>query len=237
MANLKNTQAGFLQDASTLIESARSLPEIAEVLAGYGYDAARLEEGRRIWNEADALTKKQALEHGGKREASQEFGKTWESAQAAYMKTLKIARVAFGDETKAIAALKLYGPRKQTIAGWLEQAGTLYSNLAGDPALSSRLARFGYSDAKLAAEAALVAEVRSKSQAQIQGSGAAQSATAARDQKLRELDSWVSELRTICRVAFYEKPQELEKLGVLVLNGPRRARKAEASQAASAGAG
>jgi hypothetical protein len=32
-------------------------------------------------------------------------------------------------------------------------------------------------------------------------------------------------------VAFYESPQELEKLGVMVLNGPRRAKKAEAAAA------
>jgi hypothetical protein len=235
MGNLRNTQAGFLQDASTLIENALSLPEIAAVLAVYGYDEVRLEEGRRLWREADALAKKQLMEHGGKREASQELGKSWENAHAAYMKTLKVARVAFGDEARAITALGLYGPRKQTISGWLEQASILYTNLEGDPALAARLARFGYSDAKLAAEAALVAEVRAKSLAQTQGTGAAQTATAARDKKLRELDNWISEFRTICRVAFYENPQELEKLGVLVQNAPRRAKKAEASAAPAGG--
>ena len=35
--------------------------------------------------------------------------------------------------------------------------------------------------------------------------------------------SQVSDFRTICRVALYERPQELEKLGLMVLNGPRRA--------------
>ena len=49
-----------------------------------------------------------------------------------------------------------------------------------------------------------------------------------RDAKLRELDDWVSNFRSVCRVALYEKPQELEKLGVMVLNVPRRtAKKAE----------
>jgi hypothetical protein len=60
--------------------------------------------------------------------------------------------------------------------------------------------------------------VRLGSQAQAQGSGTAQSATVARDGKLRELDVWVSDFRTICRVAFYENPQELEKLVYCFLN-------------------
>jgi hypothetical protein len=55
----------------------------------------------------------------------------------------------------------------------------------------------------------------------------------ARDGKLRELDVWVSDFRTICRVAFYENPQELEKLGMMALNGPRRSAKKAAGAAKS----
>ena len=74
--------------------------------------------------------------------------------------------------------------------------------------------------------------------AKTEGSGTAQASIVARDKKLHELDSWVSELRTIARVAFYEEPQELEKLGVIVLNGPRRsAKRAEAARATSGASG
>jgi hypothetical protein len=48
---------------------------------------------------------------------------------------------------------------------------------------------------------------------------------------MRELDSWVSDLRAICKVAFYDSPQELEKLGLASLNAPRRKRAAQASSA------
>jgi hypothetical protein len=225
--NLKNTLAEFLQGSRTLIENAIGLPEIAEALAGYGYDEAGLREGLRLWSEADSLAKKQAKDYGEQYEATQELEKARAAANAVYMKTLKVARVAFGDNAKAIAALKLYGPRKQSVAGWVEQATLLYSNLASDAKLAEALGRFGYGQEKLKAEAALVEEVRRKTQTQAQGSGAAHSATAARDKKLRELDTWVSELRTICRVAFYESPQELEKLGKMALNSHRRAKKAE----------
>ena len=110
-----------------------------------------------------------------------------------------------------------------TIAGWMDQASTLYTNLSSDARLSAGLARFGYSAAKLDMEKALIEDLRLEIQAQAHKIGGAQSTTAARDSKLRELDTWVSDFRTICRVAFYENPQELEKLGVMVLNGPRHA--------------
>jgi hypothetical protein len=229
----QGTMADFLQGAKTLIENAAGLPEIAQALALYGYDSGRFEEGRRLWAEADALAKRQSLDSGGRFEATQEFDKAWAQANGAYMKALKVARVAFGEEPKAIAALKLYGPRKQSLAGWLEQAETFYSNLAADSALSGRLLRYGYASAKLGAEAASIEAVRQRTQAKVQGSGTAQASTAARDKKLRELDAWVSELRTIARVAFYESPQELEKLGLMALNAHRRAKKAEAAPASA----
>jgi hypothetical protein len=237
MLDHRSTQAEFLQGARTLIENAAGIPELAAALGGYGYDAARLKEGLQLWAEADELAKKQSIGYGEQYEATQELGKAWTDANAAYMKTLKVARVAFGDDPKAIAALKLYGPRKQSVAGWLEQAGTLYANLGSDAKLMEALARFGYGAAKLQAETALVEALRRQTQVKAQGTGAAQAATAARDKKLRELDTWVSELRTICRVAFYESPQELEKLGLMALNGPRRARKAEEAKVAAGVAG
>ena len=134
-------------------------------------------------------------------------------------------------------ALKLYGPRRLTIAGWMDQATTLYANLSSDARLSAGLVRFGYSAEKLDMEKALVEDLRVAIQARAQKAGGAQSTTAARDAKLRELDTWVSDFRTICRVAFYENPQELEKLGVMVLNGPRHATKKAQAAAGSTKAG
>ena len=227
----QGSQADFLAEAKTLIENAIALPEIAAALGQYGYDAARLAEGRALWAQADAAMKKQSLDSGSRSGAVAEHEKAWEKANAAYMKALKVARVAFGDDAKAITALMLYGPRKQSLSGWLEQAETFYANLAAESSLAMSLERYGYTSRKIGEERALVAAVRESGFAKVQGAGAAQSSTAARDEKLRELDSWVSELRTIARVAFYEEPQELEKLGLLALNGPRRVKKLEASPA------
>ena len=223
MSHQKNSLADFMQGAHTLIENAIANPELAVVLAGYGYDAARLKEGRRLWAHVDELAKKQVANYGGQYEATQSYEKAWTAAHSAYMKTLKVARVAFGDDAGAVAALKLYGPRRLTIAGWMDQATTLYTNLSSDARFSAGLVRFGYSAAKLNVEKALIEDLRLEIQAHAQKTGGAQSTTATRDDKLRELDTWVSDFRTICRVAFYENPQELEKLGMMVLNGPRHA--------------
>ena len=112
MYSSRNSIADFMQAALTLIENAGSDPVIAAILAGFGYDRGRLAGGRRLWTEADVLAKKQSADYAGQHGGTQEFDKVWTSANATYIKTLKVARVAFGEEATAISSLKLYGPRK-----------------------------------------------------------------------------------------------------------------------------
>ena len=79
----QNGLADFMQGARTLIENAIASPEFATILAGYGYDTARLEEGRSLWAEVDGLAKKQVADYGGQYEATQRFEKAWATANAA----------------------------------------------------------------------------------------------------------------------------------------------------------
>lgn len=228
----KNSQAEFLQRTWTLIENASGMPELASVLVEYGYDEACFAVGKKLWKEANALAKRKDADYGSQYEATKELNEAWRVAATAYGKTLRIARVAYASDSKAYGTLRLMGPRKQTLAGWYEQAGTLYENLANDPQLAEKLVRFGYTEQKLAAERELVETVKLKSRYKTHGTGAAQLATAERDEKLRELDAWVSELLTVCRVAFYGHPQELEKLGVMAQTSWHRGKPAGSSPAA-----
>ncbi len=214
----------FLTESRILVENARHLPDMSAVLKDFGYTAERLDQGLALLAETEALIQKQIREYGESYAATQALTDAWAAADAVYIKTLKVARIAFGDEPGSGAALKLSGLRKQTVTGWLDQASTFYANL--NAGFGDRLARFGYTPAKLAAEAALVEGVRQTLQAQAKESGEAQQATVVRDAKVAEFDTWVSELRAIARVAFADEPQKLEKLGIVVLNAPRAKRKA-----------
>ena len=227
------SMAQFIEASKILIENARGLPEVAQALAGFGYDEARLAEGSKLWSDAEALVRKQTKEYGEQYQASSEAEAARADFEGAYMRALKVARVAFSEDALAGGALKLFGPRKQSTSGLIDQAATFYANLAADTKLVAKMSRFGYTEAKLKGEASQLEALRAKLQAQAKETGEAQAATAARDAKLRDLDAWVSDLRAICKVAFYGSPQELEKLGLTSMNGPRR-KKAEKAPAAKA---
>jgi len=217
-----NVLGEFLIRSRILIENAHSIPEINERLLGYGYTPQRWGEGFALLAAAEASVSQQLREYGESYAATEAVNRVWKEANAVYMKTLKVARIAFGDEPKAAVALKLQGPRKETVEGWMDQASVFYGNLIGDATLGDRLTKFGYTAAKLADEAALVDQVRKVLNAQGKETGEARQATADRDRQVADLDAWVGELKALARVAFTDDPQQLEKLGVVVLNAPRR---------------
>jgi hypothetical protein len=208
-----------------MIENGSSDPVAKAALAVYGYTDEKLMAGRTLYNDAFNLQAAQKKEYGEQIEATLALNEIWGKAHQQYIKTLKIARVALADHARADKAAMLYGRRKISISGWLEQAKIFYKNIMEDTNLMDAFAEFGYLRSKLQEEAALMDQVEAKSQAQKKEIGDAQEATQARDKKIDELAKWISDLRAVVKVALADNPQQLEKLGILA-----RTSKASASQ-------
>jgi hypothetical protein len=77
------------------------------------------------------------------------------------------------------------------------------------------MTKFGYTTDKLNNEYTLVKDVADKNLTQKKETGEAQQATELRDKKIDELDKWISDFRSIAKVALSDTPQKLEKLGIL----------------------
>jgi hypothetical protein len=214
MPNFNSRIDGFLLESQVLIDNAISNEEIFKAMAEYGYSKDKLTYAKTLQEEVVKLHNKQKKEYGEQIESTGELDKAQTKANKAYMKSLKIAREALQNHPKS-AALMLHGERKQTIAGWLEQADAFYTNLTGDNALLTEMSDVGYSKAKLETEYALVKDVTAKAAAQKKETGEAQESTEKRDVKMNELDKWVSKYRNIARVVFEDDSQKLEQLGIL----------------------
>lgn len=220
MANLKNRIAEFLLGAQVIIENSLTDPVVKEALAAYGYSGETLAAGKTLFEEAMALQNTQKKEYGDQVAATSELNDIWETADQQYMKTLKIARVAFQDHPKADKAVVLFGRRKESLSGWLAQAQTFYANILKDTDLMNALALYGYTTEKLQQESDLLSQITVKNQQQKKEMGEAQASTQARDEKIDELAKWISNLRAVAKVALADDPQQLEKLGILARTSP-----------------
>ena len=215
MADGKSSIDKFLLSAQVMIENAISDPIVKAALEVYGYTGHKLQSGKTLYHEAVALQNIQKKEYGEQIAATAELNSIWKTAHQQYIRTLKIARVAFQDNVKAGNAAILHGRRKESLSGWLAQAQVFYTNIINDGFFVNALAEYDYSPAKLSQEAALLEQVAAKNAQQKTKTGEAHAATEARDKKIDELANWVSDLRAVVKVALADNPQQLEKLGIL----------------------
>ncbi len=215
MAHEKTRIDQFLLASRVMIENALQNVDIKQALAAYGYSEEKLNNGKALYNNAETLQNAQKKEYGEQVAATAELDTVWEEAEQQYMKTLKIARVAFKDNVKANKSTMLYGDRKRSLSGWLEQAKAFYANILKDTDLMTLISAYGYTQAKLEQESDLIDQVFTKHIAQKKESGEAQEATETRDKALDTLAKWISDLRAVAKVALESNPQQLEKLGIL----------------------
>ncbi len=220
MANLKNRIDEFLLAAQVMIENSLSDPDVKAALAAYGYAGETLTAGKTLYEEAVALQNAQKKEYGEQVAATSELYDIWETADQQYMRTIKIARIAFQDHPKADKAVMLFGRRKESLSGWLEQAQAFYANILNDSELMNALTQYGYTTEKLQQESTLLNQIAARNQQQKKEIGEAQAATQARDKKIDELAHWISDLRAVAKVALADDPQQLEKLGILARTSP-----------------
>jgi hypothetical protein len=204
--------------------------EIQMMLNVYGYTPERIEEGKQLLAAATRLMTSQVEEYSDQYSATGELGKRWTAAYAAYMVTVKVARVAFKGQPDKLARFNAIGKRHRSLSGWLRDARILYTNLLDTPDALNAMAGFGYSEERLRREQQEVNAVEALHSKRLGEKGEAQQATLDRDNALDNICDWYSNFRAIARIALYEKPQLLEALGIVKKDGVSRKKTSEGAK-------
>ncbi len=212
---MANSIQNLLMQAQTAIDNALTDDEVKGFLSVFGYDDTVLNAGKALLDEANQLNQQQLKEYGDQYSATQEFTAKWETAKSDYTRFIKIARVAVKKDPAAYQKLGLSGPRRQSFSSLSAQMDKFYTNALADPAILSALGRFGVTQDKLTSGKQNYDAAKAASVTQQNEKGEAQQATLARDKAVDALEDWLSDFTAIARIALEEKPQLLEKLGIL----------------------
>lgn len=206
----------FMESRRQLIFNAASDEEIMGFVLPYTYDQLRLDEGKAVYNEADAAVEKQKLDYVKQFEAREAFEKAFNEANAVYIEHISLMRLALtGNPTKR-TMLAIDGKRSQSLAGWLRQTNRFYNNAIDNDEVLVPVAQYGITNEKLIEGRDLVKQVEIANDVHDKAKGAAQQSTIDRNKALKKLDRWASAFLKVCRFALKDKPQLLEKLGILV---------------------
>jgi hypothetical protein len=206
----------LLESANLIITNTMQNEEILAAVGVFGYSIEKLQQGKDLYDLTRSLDLKQSQEYGEQHQATFDLRESFNEAGKVYITSLKVARIALKGSKEASTALMLHGSRKIDVSGWLEQAITFYSNLISNEAYMVEMLKFNRTPELLQAEYDMVMNVQNLNNLQQKEMGEAQQSTKDRDKKLDELLEWVSDLKKIAKLALEEKPQLLEKLGILV---------------------
>ncbi len=127
----------LLSQAQVAIDNALNNPTILSALGDYGYTAARIQTGKKLYSEAAAAQIAQTAEAGGQISASATVNEAWETAKKSYIRFIKIARIAFKHDAGISIQLALSGTRKRTLSGWMGQATQFYKNAIANKVILS----------------------------------------------------------------------------------------------------
>ncbi|MDR0606059.1 MAG: hypothetical protein LBG80_17370 [Bacteroidales bacterium] len=218
MGKIKKSIAKKIHSVEEAIKGASSSQEIIDILTAHGYPPEEIRKAEIMLENVKHLTSTQVEDYSDKYAANELVNKEWNTSYSLYMIILKIVRVVFKDEMDMLKRFKATGKRRRSLSGWLNDANIFYSNILDTPAAIERLQRYGYTYERLQKEYDGIKKVEDLHSRKLAEKGEAQQSTVERDKAFDELYNWYSDFRAIARVAFYDKPQLLEALGIRIKN-------------------
>jgi hypothetical protein len=190
-------------------------PDIAPLLAAYGYDAAAREADLAAVTTAEAAVVAQERATGEAQRATVALQTAERAARATFKEFATICRrLALKGDDAALRTLGLHQPTPRKRDEFLTVARTAYENAAITPDILARLVAYGYDAPKLSAIIPELVAVVTAQQAREVAFGVQQLATVAQKGALLDLEERYRKFLALVEVAI-KAPQLREKLGLL----------------------
>ena len=213
MAGKKNlTEAETLEQYRVALENVEKQPEIAAIMAEFGYDEALITEGKTLLaktREAFDFNKKEDNETSV---AYSNFTTTKENLVKVYALHRKKGKVIFRKDETTLKNLGLKGSLPSAYITWLETVKKFYTVALADNDILSKLERLKINKKELNDTVQLITDLEFARAEYLREKGESQDATKQKDTAFGEIDDWMSEFYAVAKIALEDNPQLLESL-------------------------
>ncbi|ATA94147.1 MULTISPECIES: hypothetical protein [Capnocytophaga] len=211
---LSNEQ--MLQNFGAMFENLSKEGDLKTELAEYGYDDAKIAEGKALYDEARKTFDANIKETREETSASLAFQEKYQNVQKKYSTHRKKARIVFEDNEEALRQLKLKGSAARAIAAAMEEMRAFYQLLDTTPNLLTPLKQLKINEEDVKNQLQELPEVEKAYATYLQEKGESQQATRDKNKAFETLDKWVSKFHKVAKIALEDRPQLLEALGKFV---------------------
>lgn len=210
----KTSEAKSLEFARVAIENTENQPQIATVMAEYGYNTETMATGKALYQSARLAYDTNKTETDESLEAFAVFDNKRSQLEQLYSKHRKKAKVVFANDAVTADRLNISGEKPQAYAKWVECVRKFYRTSVDDTEIQLKLARLKITLPELNSGLALLTEMETLRTVYFKEKGESQDATAIKDAALAKLDDWMSEFISVARIAMEDHPQLLVSLGL-----------------------
>lgn len=210
------SESKFLERSRIALSNAESQPEIKAALIPFGVDDAKLAEGWTVYNKAKGIWELNAKEEAETSVASNTYSTMYSELEAKFKRHRDLTRILCTKDPDTQIRLGVTGYFPSKYNEFFDKVKLFYTTLAGDAGIQTKLELI-----KLTPEIATACladldtllTLRSEFDKEM---GESQAVTVSKNAALNELCDWMDDFYILAKLAFYDTPQQLEVLGILV---------------------
>jgi hypothetical protein len=204
----------FLEHSLIALKGAITDAGVKVLLLKYKWDDTVLATGITLQESANNLEMLQKRLHLEQYQAYADFMIVFTQAKETFTEIAKLFEMAFDEENHKVLEL-IKETRKQKLhLKWLQKCKEFYAAAIEDDYPVQKVSIFGLTKENLEAARKLVTDSEDAKVNHNRLKGEAEQATKDRDDALKELYKYMKRFITICEMAFKDKPQYMEKLGI-----------------------
>ncbi|PKQ61555.1 hypothetical protein BZG02_15305 [Labilibaculum filiforme] len=210
------SESKFLERTRIALSNAESHPDIKAALLAFGIDDAKFAEGWAVYNKAKSIWELNAKEGAETSLASNTYSRKYNEVTAKFKRHRDLTRILCTKDPDVLIELGIKGHLPGQYNEYFDLMKLFYTTIAGNAVIQAKLAVIKLTpelaaDCLAALDTLLV--LRSNFDKEM---GESQATTELKNAALNELSDWMDDFDILAKLAFYDTPQRLEVLGVLV---------------------
>ena len=210
------SEAEALEQYRVSFENVEKQPNIATIMAEFGYDEVVLTEGKTLLTTTRAAFEFNKKEDDETSEAYKNFTTLKENVATTYTLHRKKAKVIYRNELTTLQKLSITGSVPTAYIKWLETVKKFYTVALADTEIQLKLVRLKVTVEELNGTLQLITNLEEARAAYLREKGESQDATKQKDKAFGEMDDWMSAFYAVAKIALEDSPQLLESLGKFV---------------------
>jgi hypothetical protein len=223
----KNQVAQGLDKIQLAITNTLAEPEILSVMTEHGYGTVALTAGNALCATAVAKSNRTVSLAGARKAMTLQVRDTRKALRQSVNKFSKVCRTLFRNDEGVLVKLGLKGkgPMPHADADFIDRARILFNTTEYTAAMKTKLATRKYDDGKLSAERAKIEAFDLARNQSTAAKGAQRQATQEKKTAVKAAKDWYRDLRATAKTELLDKPQLLEKIGIVVRDGKTKAQR------------